>query len=93
MGHTALQKVGRGFAAGCTSLTTVVLPDTVTEVGTYFLYQGGGFLAVSAHAGKTLTVNRWFALQISNFSAKKYSRVWIQSVTPTRCVESAAATF
>ena len=41
MGHTALHTVGRYFASGCKSLTTVVLPDTVTEVGTVFLSRCG----------------------------------------------------
>ena len=37
MGHTALQTIGHGFADCCAELETVVLPDTVTEVGMAFL--------------------------------------------------------
>ena len=37
MGHTTLHTVGEMFAADCSSVTTVVLPDTVTEVGKEFL--------------------------------------------------------
>ena len=37
MRHTALHTVGGGFAYGCYCLTTVYLPDTVTEIGRGFL--------------------------------------------------------
>ena len=50
MGHTALQTVGSCFAAGCSSLTTVVLPDTVTEVGRGFLDECG---RVEVRSGST----------------------------------------
>ena len=37
MRHTVLHTVGEYFACGCPRLTTVMLPDTVTEVGVGFL--------------------------------------------------------
>ena len=50
MGHTALHKVGEYFA-GCgkffCSLATVVLPDTVTEVGRGFLDECGPVEVIS----------------------------------------------
>ena len=58
MGHTALQQVGEYFAFDCQSLTTVVLPDTVTEVGKVFLTECGrvqvtsGSTAVQAAAAE-----------------------------------------
>ena len=58
MGHTALHTVGGYFAFRCLSLTTVVLPDTVTEVDTMFLLECGrvqvtsGSTAVQAAAAE-----------------------------------------
>ena len=47
MGHTALHTVGAGFATYCGRLTTVVLPDTVTKVGSFM------FLSLCGRVGVT----------------------------------------
>ena len=41
MRHTALRTIGGYFAAYCPHLTTVVLPDTVSDVGGWFLEECG----------------------------------------------------
>ena len=61
MGYTALHVVGREHAAFCNCLTTVGVPDTITEVGSYFLY---GSTAVQAAAKHNADVDRQRTRQV-----------------------------
>ena len=69
MRYTRLQRIGNYFASKCSHLSAVYLPDSVTEVGSFFLCHDEHIVEIDLRHTGLVRVGDYFASECSNLSA------------------------